>query len=336
MSARKPHGFTLVELMIAMVLGLIIIGGVTAMFLSTHQTSRTNDALSRVQETGRFAIQRISREIREAGFRGCQGGNINMLLDTNHPDFDENVHDVHQPLLPPARASEGNQNHAFTIHRMRFVAEARAKLGSPGASSPPIPLESTVPVEKGDIVMVEDPRGRCEIFKRVNASNANNLNRSPGSVGNPPHNIGPASGAFYTDFDGPVNLFGLQSSTFFVADSQMNPGIRSLYRRDEQDGRVDEIAQGVSGLRVEYGRDTTGDFELDSFSSADDTAGWTADEWGQVVALRLHLLVNNGPENNVVDQPQQGIRFGGIAFDAPDRRLYRVFRTTIALRNRLN
>lgn len=65
---NKAKGFTLVELMISLALGLLIIGGVLYVFLSSSQTFRMNEAQSRVQENGRFALELLAREIRHAGF----------------------------------------------------------------------------------------------------------------------------------------------------------------------------------------------------------------------------------------------------------------------------
>lgn len=64
-------GFTLVELMIAMLLGLLIIGGVIAVFLSNKQTYATHNAISQVQDSSRNTFELLSRDIRETGLTGC-------------------------------------------------------------------------------------------------------------------------------------------------------------------------------------------------------------------------------------------------------------------------
>ena len=56
----RQHGFTLIEIMIALVLGAFLIGGVLQIFLSSKQTYRMQDNLSRIQENGRFAMEFIS------------------------------------------------------------------------------------------------------------------------------------------------------------------------------------------------------------------------------------------------------------------------------------
>lgn len=66
---NRQSGFTLVELMIALVVGLILIGGVLQIFLSNKQAYRTNDALARIQEDSRLLSDMLGRNIRMAGYR---------------------------------------------------------------------------------------------------------------------------------------------------------------------------------------------------------------------------------------------------------------------------
>ena len=66
---RRQSGFTLVELMIAMVLGLILTSGVLQIYLSNKQAYRTNEALARIQEDSRLLSDMLGRKIRMAGYR---------------------------------------------------------------------------------------------------------------------------------------------------------------------------------------------------------------------------------------------------------------------------
>ena len=81
---RKQSGLTLVELMIAMVLGLIVVGGVISVIAANRQTYRTNEALSQVQESARTAFELLARDIRQAAATGC--GNTNRIDSTLNPD----------------------------------------------------------------------------------------------------------------------------------------------------------------------------------------------------------------------------------------------------------
>ncbi len=68
---RNQSGMTLIEIMIAMVLGAFLIGGVIQIFLNTQRTYRMQENLSRMQENGRFALEFLSRDVRMADYRAC-------------------------------------------------------------------------------------------------------------------------------------------------------------------------------------------------------------------------------------------------------------------------
>ena len=74
-SIRKKHfrqgGYTLVEMMIALSIGVFLTTGIIQLFISTKQTYRFEEALSRLQENGRFAMEYMSRDIRNADYNLC-------------------------------------------------------------------------------------------------------------------------------------------------------------------------------------------------------------------------------------------------------------------------
>ena len=78
---RTRRGFSLIELMVALTLGLVLTAGLVQLFSSTKVTFNTNDALARVQENGRFALENLKRELREAGTLGFCAGQVPI---TNH------------------------------------------------------------------------------------------------------------------------------------------------------------------------------------------------------------------------------------------------------------
>lgn len=67
----RVRGFSLVELMISLMLGLLVVGSAGAIFLSNRQTYRATEALGRVQESSRMAYELFSRDVRETGGNPC-------------------------------------------------------------------------------------------------------------------------------------------------------------------------------------------------------------------------------------------------------------------------
>ncbi len=65
---NRQHGFTLVELMISSAIGLVIMAGMMNLFITINQNVTLSDAMSKNQETGRFAMDYLTKNIRKAGY----------------------------------------------------------------------------------------------------------------------------------------------------------------------------------------------------------------------------------------------------------------------------
>ena len=61
-------GLTLVELMISMTLSLIVIFAVGSILISSNQAASVSDTLADSQETGRFAVDYINRQLLRTGW----------------------------------------------------------------------------------------------------------------------------------------------------------------------------------------------------------------------------------------------------------------------------
>jgi type IV pilus assembly protein PilW len=79
--SRTAAGFTLLELMIAMTLGLVLSVVIAQLFANTRQANRATEDAARVQESVRFAIDVIGRTVRIAGYMS----NPNAVATTVFP-----------------------------------------------------------------------------------------------------------------------------------------------------------------------------------------------------------------------------------------------------------
>lgn len=61
--SSRQRGFTLIELMVAMVLGLLVAAGIVTVFASTSSSNKAQTQLATLQEEGRFAIARIKTDL---------------------------------------------------------------------------------------------------------------------------------------------------------------------------------------------------------------------------------------------------------------------------------
>ena len=69
----------MIEMMIALVLGILVVGGVVAVFLANRQSYETNQGLAQIQDEARTAFTLMARDIRQAGLTGC--GNIGRVAN---------------------------------------------------------------------------------------------------------------------------------------------------------------------------------------------------------------------------------------------------------------
>jgi type IV pilus assembly protein PilW len=66
-TARPASGFTLVELMVAIALGILLSVGLVTLFGATSKTNRVQDAMAQLQENGRYAMTRLNNDLRLVG-----------------------------------------------------------------------------------------------------------------------------------------------------------------------------------------------------------------------------------------------------------------------------
>ena len=67
----KQRGLTLIELLIAMLIGTLLILGATSMFIANKRVYKEVDYQGRLAENARFAMEMMTRDLRMAGFVGC-------------------------------------------------------------------------------------------------------------------------------------------------------------------------------------------------------------------------------------------------------------------------
>jgi len=68
-TARRPQGFSLIELMIAMTIGLILTMIIGQVFINSRQVFSSTDQLGRLQESARYAITSVTRQLRQSTYR---------------------------------------------------------------------------------------------------------------------------------------------------------------------------------------------------------------------------------------------------------------------------
>lgn len=339
---RKSGGFTLIELMISLVLGLVVIGGVVSVLLSNKQSYRTNEGLSQIQEGARSAFELMARDIRQAGATGCENTNrIANVLDSTKAGwwggswfgirgYDEGVVD---PAVNFGTALPGNRINETDSVQLQGIQGTPLSVVKHVATSAQFTISSaTTDIVPDDILIVCD-FDHAAIFQVTNYNSSNVTlvhNPGTGTVGNLSKGLGypPLFPPTYT-VNGNSYPYGPNSQIshfgavdWYVGDNgRPEEGGRSLFRRRLGGAAAlasDEMVAGVTNMQIQYRVSGS-----DKFVDAKDATLAAAASWLNVNTVAITLTLDSADQRVSTDV---SVNTG---------RLRRSFTNIITLRNRV-
>lgn len=330
---QVQNGLTLVELMIALVLGLLVTGVVIEIFITTKQMYRVQDARARLQENGRYAIQHLVDNVINAGYKGCarRNGIKNKLNNSNQYlwDFSIGVQGfdasgaIWSPSLDASITNPVTGSDVLTVRSMVDpVIAVTAQPNSTPEGLADITVNAPNILKQFDVLMATDCQASA-IFQltSVNPAISGNLAHNTG-LGNP----GNASQELEANFTN-GEVVRLRTSSFYVSDPDRD-GNASLFQVISTNPPK-ELVEGVENMQISYGIDTDNDEAVDQYIGAG-----AVTDWNQVISTRINLLMKTLEQNLVTDA--QTYNFNGNApVTAADKRIRAAFSRTISLRNRV-
>lgn len=348
---RYQRGLSLVELMIAMLLGLILIAGVVEVYLSSRASYRLNRGLAQIQEKGRFATSFLVHDIRMAGYTGCSGGSPASVVSTLNLDsasdqflynfnhglqgFDSsNGSTTWSPTLPAA-LTDSTKIHAVqgtdvvavrTVQGMGVhISEAMPK------SSAELKVNNVAAsdLQPGDIVMLTDCSAAAVFQVTAVQTSADHIQHNTGNSdpGNSTKDLGQA-------FRIGSEVQKIATVTYFIGARDLsdncNTGTCGLYKK-VGDGAPQELVSGITNLQALYGVDTDGNLTPNRYVTANDVS-----DWNNVVSVKIAVLVES--EDTATAKPATAPTF--VLLDTSvtppnDMHMRKVFTDTIAIRNRV-
>lgn len=323
MMNKTQKGFSLVELMVAVVISLFLIAGVVQVYISNKSTYRFGEAMSRLQENGRFALEYMATEIRMADFWGCANmATVQNNLVTTAPGYIDytagGIIGVDNPTGTPDEITiNGAIDRGLTVQPPYM----------PNVSAAIFVLEpSGLAID--DVILVSDCLNG-DIFQITNLQQGTGANSGKESA---VHNsgtgtIGNLSNNLSKTYKGDASIYVMNSKRFTVENNGQN--VPALFVR-ENGGPRQELVDHVQDMQILYGEDTN--VPGDGVPNRYVTRGAVGD-MEAVTAIRIMLLLRSG-EDNVLDAPQTYSFNGGAPVTAADRRLRQVYTATINIRNR--
>ncbi|RAP56448.1 prepilin-type N-terminal cleavage/methylation domain-containing protein [Oleiagrimonas sp. MCCC 1A03011] len=311
-ATSRVKGFSLVELMIAMVLGLVVIAGAGSVFLASSRTYQTNQALSDVQTNSRVAFELMARDIRQAGLNGCSNnGRVSNVLNNgpNGPSYNptkdwfaafSNAVQGYDGAAPdPAVAIGTGQNERVagtdSIQLKGVEGSGLSVSNTPSGFSANFKLsEVTTDLQTGDIIIVCDFDHATIVQVSVAHGTNVTLNHTTGnktSPGNCSNGLGyptvcTTTGNGYK-FDRNSQVAKLTAVDWYIGNNPVNG--RSLYRVSlvNKSGvptpTSQEMVRNVTGMQISYHESGSASFKDAKYVS----------NWGAVDAVRVHLTLES-------------------------------------------
>ncbi|VTU16773.1 Tfp pilus assembly protein PilW [Variovorax sp. SRS16] len=297
---RHHRGFTLVELMVALTLGLFLIIGLISLIVSTISTRSELDKSSRQIENGRYALELLSEDIQAAGFIGRTGST------------------AFNPVLPIACPTN--------IASLGYSAAT-----NPGTSSVPLPIygPSAAPscvsnVMVGTAMLVVVRVSTNPVLAPASAvATETYLQVSACGTDTVPFAI--ASGASTASFNlmskdcvssKPAPLRKVVQHLYYVSTCNVcgTDTTPTLKMAEYVNGAmtITPLVEGIENLQFDYGIDIDGNGSPDCYTSNPTSPplaeiatsvcpqttppyDWTiaANNWGNVMAVRIHVLARS-------------------------------------------
>lgn len=292
-SAHTQQGVTLLEMMIAMAIGLVVLSAVIVLYTQTARSFHQQHAMADLQVRGRMATQLLGEELRRTGFWG--------------------------EIMSPARSGEcSDMLEAVKIECALpvwggTVAQAWV-LGLIPKSATTIEHGAANPSAVVAVRYADHGSGAC---LTLDASRQLTLDQP--CQGNWHYRTGIYHLRMVDDAYSGEKVPALYVTQIEKPNSDERP-VSS------------EIVRHVEAFEVEWGRDDTGDGSANQFYGSGAVAQWTAVDWDSVVAARIYMVMRSEKMAQPMPAREFLVAGRALAF-GPDYYQRRLFVTTATLRN---
>ncbi|MEJ2603388.1 MAG: PilW family protein [Gammaproteobacteria bacterium] len=318
----RMRGLSLVEIMVALVIGMLTLAGLLTLFTQNKRTFMQDEQFVRMQDNARFALAELEKDLAMAGFWGDLLNPAGIVGDDDSLSIATDcgpggIEDWMYQILDPVSGQSSALTHLDN-------ATGLAATGSHSC------IDAAEIVAGSDVVAIKRLEGRelagamipSRVYLRTNGT-VGLLYKEPMSA-SPPITIDP-----------PFSQWRYSPRIYFIRDFSEAPGdgIPALCRKvlvaAAGPGMASEcLASGVEDLQIEFGLDEDGDGRPDTFLSNPTLA-----QMQLAVSARIELLARTAePDPRFVNDSTY--RLGNApAYTPNDNFRRRVYTTTVYIRN---
>jgi type IV pilus assembly protein PilW len=326
LAKRRERGFSLVELMVGMAIGLIGITIITHLYLTNEKYKRSTTGAGTAQVSGAIALYTIEREIRASGYGinhsaalgcSCSGAGCSPIRYHYNNVYSYPPAGGVVASRPPLTAAPvvitssagtpdtitilaSTDNEAAVPNSLfENMANALAHLRTDGTAGyvPPAPGTEFV-APNGNFLLVAQA-GTCMLTRVTNVISGSTLERSSASLWNP------AAGSSLPAFSAGAYVFNLginpawrTYSVSLTAGNAYKLQVIDVLKQIDGSGSQMQIVDDIVDLQAEYGRDANNNGTVED-TEWSPTAPANATEWMQVQAIRVAVLARS----NNYEQP---------------------------------
>jgi type IV pilus assembly protein PilW len=308
----RQAGLSLIELMVALVIGSLLIAGTVFVYVQSRNSYGVNETVARLQETARYALSVIEPDVRMSNYWG-------LVNDPEMVQFRARQTDPVAPIAPGAAANACGNNFAVDLYTtVEGSDNGYAIACAAGPSGAASPTSDTLTIRRASGPATAAAAGQLKVYSTRAGGQLFNAAAAPGP-------LAPT---------GRVN--DLIVNAYYVSrDSDERAGLPSLRRKALINGPAfqdQEVIPGVEDMQIQLGIDPTGVSGIATqYVNPDDPIAPEA----QVVSVRIWILVRaNDPEVGFTDN--RSYTYGNRVNYHPNDGFRRVlFSRTVQVRNSL-
>lgn len=235
MTQQRQAGMTLIELMVALAIGMFLMIGAMTVFVQSRTTFRVTDSVSRLQETARFAIDSLEPDVRMAHYWGLTPRSY--LIQNRRAPTD------------PAGIGPNTCGNNWTINLNQAVQGSNGSAPWPWACAVQAGLAAQAAADTlvvrhvgDDVVTMPQPAGQMSIVS---------TRAQPGQIFNTA-----AMPAGYTAASSEVHRLVVNGYYVVQATANTQPALRRKTLQANGAIADEEVVAGVEDMQVQFGVDT--------------------------------------------------------------------------------
>lgn len=301
---KTTAGYSLTEILVALVISSILMYGVISILISSKRTYGLQDEMAKLQDNARFVMEDLAYSLRMTRFKGCAGHNdeprnpfLKYGADPNFKMIDgENnkpITDIYGQTFSNAKYFPPSDTLTlrFLSTGIKFDLDWYGSNNINGGQYSPATLDlsdriylsrdSFIP-DVGQPMVVID----CRIMTKTTVVEKNTVkiasNDEP-EVGSPYIRVTPVLPTDSTEFKRPIDIFSMNLSSMLY-EVKWNPVAQNfaLYKENANDPKYEEpFIEGVENLQLRYGRET----------ATGVVYGESPTDGGDVLSVRITLLM---------------------------------------------